>query len=377
MPCKEDELSFLEKLLQSSLRPQLEEYLKRRTLSGPLVVEFDPTTVCNFDCPECISIELLNNGAITLERAFELLTEFQGCGVKGIIFIGGGEPLVHSGIAGMLVHASNLGMSVGLTTNGSLIHRYKEVIAEYVNWTRISIDAATPETFAIFRPSSIKCSFFKVLSNAANLAKSKRGKMGYSFLMIERARSDGTIVTNCHEILAAAMLAREIGFDYFEFKPMVDKFHHLTPFSDKAKRLMVGQLQGLQDLNSETFRIIYPKSVDHLLKSRLLDQPKDYTRCPSIELRTVVTPNGIYPCPYKRGCQKYALGKPSTKFDDLWPSEERRLRADRINPSLDCRFYCIRHEMNVFLNTLSQSLKEGVDLLKYMVCPDVSYDFFI
>ena len=76
------------------------------------------------------------------------------------------------------MHTYNLGMSIGLTTNGYLIDRHLETIALTVNWTRVSIDAATQKTFNIFRPSRTKCAFNKVISNIGSLAKIKKGKFG-------------------------------------------------------------------------------------------------------------------------------------------------------------------------------------------------------
>ncbi len=372
-----DELDFIHKLLQPEVRPRIEEIINKRTSKGPLIVEFDPTTACNFTCPECISEDLLNKGQIQPERTLELITEFYNAGVKGIIFIGGGEPLAHTGMPQPIIHAYKLGISVGLTTNGSLIHRHLEAIARYVSWTRVSVDAATQTTFSLFRPSSVTNSFTKVISNMENLAKIKKGQLGFSFLLMERIEDGGSIITNCHEILKAANLARDIGCDYFEFKPMVDKHHHLVPFSQNTRDLLAEQLRELKRLSTDGFHINYPKSIEYLLISPSSDQPKKYISCPVTELRTVVTPHGIYPCPYKRGIKENLIGSPNEKFDDFWLSEERQKRMIKINPSIDCQFYCIRHDTNLLLNTLSESYSEGVNLLPYLIQTEVANDIFI
>lgn len=373
---RRDELDFVSKLLQPTVRPLIEELIKRGTTKGPFIIEFDPTTACNFSCPECISMGLLNKGQINPDRVIEILNEFSMAGVKGIIFIGGGEPLAHSAMPQPIIHAYKLGMAIGLTTNGSLVDRYIDTIAECVKWTRFSVDAGTERTFDTFRPSNIRNSFNKVISNIELLAKVKKGKIGYSFLLLERIERD-QVLTNCHELLEAAKLAKGIGCDYFEFKPSVDMHHHLIPLSRNTKTLLMQQLKLLSRLETKKFRIIYPKSITHLLTSCSPDQPKSYTSCPSIELRTVVTPKGIYPCPYKRGYEKNLIGSPDKKFDDYWPSRERIDKAKQVNPMVDCPFYCIRHEMNVFLNNLSTAYIEGVDILKYLMEIQVEDDLFI
>ncbi|KKP31428.1 MAG: Radical SAM domain protein [Candidatus Woesebacteria bacterium GW2011_GWC2_31_9] len=114
-------LNFTHKMLQPNLLPRVEEYIEKRQTSGPLVVELDPTTACNFSCPECINANLLNKGGIEDERLTGLIDEFHDTDVKGIIFIGGGEPLTHKSMPEPIIKAYELGISVGLTTNGSLM----------------------------------------------------------------------------------------------------------------------------------------------------------------------------------------------------------------------------------------------------------------
>ncbi|HEY9584965.1 MAG TPA: radical SAM protein [Candidatus Paceibacterota bacterium] len=369
-------LDFIAKLLQPSLRDWVENYVHHRSTLGPLIVEFDPTTACNMSCPECISGLLLNQGQIALERALALIDEFHRCGVRGIIFIGGGEPLAYKGMPVPILRCREHGIAVGLTTNGTLIRRYIPVLAECVSWTRFSVDAATQETFSIFRQSNIPESFKRVTNNISALANAKRGLMGYSFLLIERLGSGGDSVTNTHEMLKAAQLARELGCDYFEVKPAVDMHHNLIPFSSSIRESLAEQWSQMKYLNVDTFRVIAPRSFSQLLTGTSPNQPKNYTRCPSLEMRTLVTPKGIYPCPYNRGREETKLGDIDVPFDSFWSSEQRSRRVADINPSTDCPFFCVRHEMNLLLLTLAQAYDGGVNLLPYMVYTETD-DVFV
>jgi sulfatase maturation enzyme AslB (radical SAM superfamily) len=369
-------LKHTNKLLQADARPRLKEYVELRKTSGPLVVELDPTSACNFRCPECINSELLNKGQIEADRLHKLLKEFQQAGVKGVIFIGGGEPLAHTSMPEPIVTAHSLGISIGLTTNGSLINRYKDEIAECVSWTRVSVDAANEKTFSKLRPSSLRNSFNQVIGNMKELAKSKKGSLGYSFLIMERAIEDGSTETNCNELVDAANLAKEIGCDYFEFKPMVDPHHNLVPFSSLVKESLIEQIPHLKSLDSDNFKVVFPDSVKHLLSSISPNQQKNYKSCPVLELRTLVTPQGIYACPYKRGMEEFRIGDLSKPFDEYWKSEQRSNKSFSVNPSKNCNFFCIRHEANILLNTLAGSYDKGVDLLSNI--PSVnSKDIFI
>jgi len=358
-----NELNFIDKVLNSEVRPKINEFITTGKTNGPIVVEFDPTSNCNFSCPECISQELLNNGQLSSERIVELIHEFHKAGVKGVIFIGGGEPLAHSSMPKPIVLVRELGMAVGLTTNGSLIGRYKDEIAEHVSWTRVSLDAGTEATHSLFRPSKIKNAFSKIVSSMADLAKIKTGILGYSFLIFQR--NNTKTETNCAELFLAGELARDIGCDYFEFKPAVNSKHHLIPISPVLRGLLLDQMEKLSTLNSKNFRVIYPQSITHLLNQESADQPKNYNSCPSLELRTVVTPSGIYPCPYKRGI--LTIGDVSKNFNDFWESKERINIIKKINPSRDCPFHCIRHETNLLLNTLSAAYRDGINLFEHLI----------
>ncbi len=359
-------LDFVAKLFQPSVKSWLDTFLSGQS-QGPFVIEFDPTTACNMTCPECISGTLLNQGQIDLARTLALIDEFKRIGVRGVIFIGGGEPLAHKGMPLPIRRCHNNGMSVGLTTNGTLIGRYLDDLAECVAWTRVSIDAGSQEMFSRFRPSRIKDSFRVVTDNMAMLAKRKSGLLGYSFLVMERHERNGATLSNVGEIAQAARIAREIGCDYFEVKPAVDMHHNLVPFSDDVQSRMREQMHRMEGLATNSFRILAPDSISHLLEADSHHQPKDYTACPSLEVRTVVTPKGVYACPYKRGISEGKLGEISNiPFGAYWHSDERKARSRTINPSTDCPFFCVRHEFNRTLLALAQARTGGVDLLPYM-----------
>lgn len=370
-------LNFTHKILQPNLLPRVEEYIEKRQTSGPLVVELDPTTACNFSCPECINANLLNKGGIEDERLTGLIDEFHDTGVKGIIFIGGGEPLAHKSMPEPIIKAYELGISVGLTTNGSLMNRYTNEIAECVQWTRVSMDAGTQETYSKFRPSHILNSFSKTTANIETLAKVKKGILGYSFLLIERNLPNARPETNVQELFVAAKLARDLGCDYFEYKPAVDAHHNLIPLSINTKSEIVRQTPLLEALNTNEFQVISPKSTDYLLTNKFPNQPKDYQTCPSVELRTVVTPKGIYPCPYKRGHENEKIGSIEINFKDYWNSTARVEKAKSINPKKSCPFYCIRHESNLLLHLLANGHEQGINLLPYMIRTPQTNDVFI
>jgi hypothetical protein len=91
----------------------------------------------------------------------------------------------------------------------------------------------------------------------------------------------------------------------------------------------------------------------------------------------VVTPKGIYPCPYKRGYEQTLLGMTDLNFDEYWVSKERMQKARQIDPSVDCSFHCIRHEMNLFLIEQMRTHDNGQAQLSRLAQVEVNDDLFI
>ncbi|MES2937892.1 MAG: radical SAM protein [Pseudomonadota bacterium] len=356
---------YLGKLFRQGGRDALRD-LVAGNARAPLVVDFDPTTACNFSCPECISADLLNKDKIPSERIDELMREFAAAGVQGIVFIGGGEPLAHACMPKPIRQAYELGMSVGLTTNGSLIPRHLGTLAECCHWTRVSMDAGSEKTFLIFRPNKIKNSFNLIVKGMEDLAKAKQGALGYSFVLMNRLEG-GKLLSNASEVYEAARLAKSIGCDYFELKPMLDMHHSLIPFAGRTADVVREELEKATSLCGDGFDVVTTASIFHMERNTSTSQVKTYHTCPTMELRTTVTPSGIYPCAYHRGREDLKLGTVyDGPFNVFWISDERREAAAKVDPTEHCSFYCARHRMNQVVLSLADLKREGIDLLSYI-----------
>ena len=365
---------YLTKLFGTRVREGLNAFVEDR-LENPLIVDFDPTTACNFSCPECISADLLNKEKIPGDRIRELMAEFARAGVKGIIFIGGGEPLAHSCMPEPIRLAHDYGIAVGLTTNGSLIDRHMDALASCVSWTRVSMDAGSEPVFLTFRPNKIKNSFNKIIDAMGRLAKRKQGTLGYSFLIMQRQVGD-SFVTNAGDLYQAAKIAKDIGCDYFEFKPMFNMQHELLAFQQQVSEIIEEQGALCRALADDNFRVVSTYSLG-LVQEERLSQPKSYHTCPTMALRTLVTPSGIYPCAYLRGRQDKLLGTVNDgPFDVFWKSEARHDAMKKTDPNVNCTFYCARHKVNLVSHALRDLHTQGVDLLPHLKSENLQDVFF-
>lgn len=321
--------------------------------TAPLVVEFDTTEVCNLACPGCISEDLVSNQtSFSNKRLMELAEEMYMAGVKAVILIGGGEPLAHPKVGDFIEYLGKHDVKVGITTNGCFIDRYFDVIAEYSSWTRVSMDAATEKTFGKLRPAKSKQNeFAHIIDNMRQLSRLKQGELGFSYLI--RTEKDGFgIESNISEIYEAAVLARDIGCDYFEIKPSYSYSggmpHALVEHNSKDMEQASDLIKRLSDLESDSFRIVKAINLADSLNGVRQHQIKMYHRCPMAELRTLVTPSGVYVCPYWRGKVAFNLGDAKeNSFLDIWNSSKRQDVVAYTDPHTVCKFHCLRHQSNL------------------------------
>lgn len=369
MNSRHNPLDLVSKLYQRSIWDDVLTVSNNGRLRRPLVVELDPTSFCDLACPECISGTLLNENRFTEQRLAEIAREAVSLGVRAVILIGGGEPLLHSGTRDVIRILGEGGVSVGVTTNGTLIHRHLDVLAEYAAWTRVSVDAGTPGLYSRFRPGrSGKNLFDTVINNMRLLASRKRGKLGFSYLLLARRGRDGEVSEhNFDDILTAGLLARDVGCDYFEVKPSYDLRHHLINQPKSLLDILEARLSALSKITDDNFSVISPKNLDVIVRQEPTVERKSYDRCGVAELRTLLTSKGAYVCPYHRGDESRRFGDPtSTSLHDLWNSELREKVTANTRPSDDCRFHCIRHRSNEELihigNESPRPVREDYDL---------------
>ncbi|MBO6657736.1 MAG: radical SAM protein [Pseudomonadales bacterium] len=360
-----NEIKLTNKLQQKSIVKHISTIDWKAGSEAPIVVEFDPTTACNLHCPDCISGDLLNQGAFERERIRDLTREMVDAGVKAVILIGGGEPLSHPEVGWIIEYLGRHGVKIGITTNGILINRYMDQIAEYVDWCRISMDAGTAETFQKIRPhASGKSKFDLICDNMRELGKRKKGRMGYSFMIYSEGQyasydpntiiSDAeTYYSNAHEIAEAAQVAKTLGCDYFEVKPMYDVNHYAIAQAKPYIDLIRDQVEAAKALATEDFRVLQAVKLQATLAGERTIEEKSYTRCAVSELRTLVTPSGTYVCPYFRGKPDKELGSlHNQSFKEMWAGEQRASVMEKLNPSQDCRMHCIRHDSNLILEDM-------------------------
>jgi MoaA/NifB/PqqE/SkfB family radical SAM enzyme len=385
MPPNKRLLDIKEKLNQKTVQQFVRDIDWQTSSVAPFVVELDPTTNCNLACPECISGQLLNQAHLESTRIKALIHELIAAGVKGVILIGGGEPMMHPDIGWIIQALGEAGIHIGITTNGLYLKKYQDIASVYAKWVRVSVDAGSSETFRKLRPSRYGKSLFDtVIDNMRAFARTKQGQLGYSFMVYSHGdhgfknisitgnAKNIDLPTNAHEIFQAAQQAREIGCDYFEVKPMYDMQHFAVMPQKWIAEIVMAQLEQAKQLETASFKVVEAVKLRAALDGVSNLEPKNYSRCAVAQLRTLITPSGVYVCPYFRGVTHKKLGDiRDTSFSEMWRGSQRARVMAQLDPSRDCPMHCIRHESNL---ALEQAIREGFDFSSGTVD---DYDFFI
>jgi len=179
----------------------------------PVTLELHPTNRCNFNCPWCVdSVRRAGKEDLSLDVIKSVLTGFRNLGGLGVVWEGGGEPTVSSHFVDGIVFAKSIGLASGVTTNGSALYKpdVADAIVDCADWCRVSFDAWDIDSHSVSKGVSRKMSE-RVVDGMRSISK-RFGNLGFSFVMCD---------DNYKFIGDAAVLARDLGCKYIQFKPML------------------------------------------------------------------------------------------------------------------------------------------------------------
>lgn len=105
----------------------------------PLHVQINPTNRCPLNCSFCSCSARDKEKEISWPVLCEMLYRFKRLGAQAVTITGGGDPLAYPAINEMLDFCDELGLKIGLVTNGLLFGRVNLASLAKVTWCRVSI----------------------------------------------------------------------------------------------------------------------------------------------------------------------------------------------------------------------------------------------
>lgn len=387
--------NFINKLLQPHMFDNLLAYVNWRIEAnkgnhipppdfGPVSINIDITTACNHYCHHCIDLDLLNNGRkLSLQCIRTLVDNLVDRGLKSVIVIGGGEPTVHPQFSDIVAYLKSKNLRIGIVSNGVRPQELEKVapLLEEKDWMRLSLDAATDESFAVIHNSKSPKKLSEVMREIKRIReKWSHFQMGYSFLALcEHFRGNNTnLLNNLREIPMAAKLAQEHGFTYLSVKPFInpEATRETEPDCHYVRDLKESVAVAKQYENVN-FKVLESFNLFALFENhndRLRIQPKV---CHSNFFRVVVTPDGIFSCPVWRGFEMVQMTPHDQDFSADYGEYFNKNRARVVNQfdaSKGCSHVtCIYNDLNWFIEDLInnpekvKTLKMGVDFQDYFL----------
>lgn len=360
-----ERFDLLQKLNQKSVIERV-KCIHNGLISEPIVIDFDCSTRCNLECYFCISKDIVECNAFSYDELIMWSQVMKEMNVKAVILTGGGEPLTNPYIDDFILSLkNNSAMQIGLVTNGTLINQHDSL--EECSWMRVSLDAGFAQTFEMMKGKKF---FDSIINNLANF-NSRKGKCetGVSFLISHDADKG---ISNIEEIYTAASLSKEIKCNYFELKLQFDMQHFDIDFDQEKINEIKQQVIKTLKLQDEKFHVYLNHNISTLFLDKKRENERDLKLCHICNLRTVISPNGLYVCSYHRGNKRFKYGESvPEKFKEYWNSNERQELIRSIVFSEDCAFNCARKQSNSRIQSVLNELNEGIFCEKEMEDTDL------
>jgi sulfatase maturation enzyme AslB (radical SAM superfamily) len=286
-------------LRNSALSPDQRENLKRLALhikNKDSVLDAVPFQIaiileglgCNIECNYCAHVLNTKFYAANysdrikdMKRHSERLIESLGDIAKFVytISFGGSEPLIYSEFDRMcdfLLDYPEVKFSVG--TNGLLINekRAQRIMKQNFTWVRISVDAATKETYQLIRKKGKWGDLMAVVNRLIYLRRKNRKrfpKIQLSFLITN---------DNYREIVEFAHLAHRLRCDGVHYKMLIrdevpfQQKRHIAEYKEFGDRLISMDPLMHEDICSDILE--RREEVDSLTKRYKLNMPRDSVR---------------------------------------------------------------------------------------------------
>jgi sulfatase maturation enzyme AslB (radical SAM superfamily) len=379
---------FTAKLRQPSLAGQLEAYVEwRRALESarhrgepdpappglaPVSINLDLTTACNYRCTHCIDWDMLNTRHKYREEELRSsLRLMQQRGLRSVILIGGGEPTLYPRFADFVAYLKDLGLQVAVVSNGSRGRVLLDAVPplDERDWIRLSLDAGSNELFVkMHRPADPAIDLDAICAWVPRIKRANpRVRVGFSYIITwgGASRDGNEILENVHEIEMAAERARDSGFDYIAYKPVLERQPDGAEVMDPDKartdlEAMVARIRGA----IERARSLAGGELDvyESINLRMLESGswREFTRqprtCHMQALRQVLSPLGLYNCPAHRGVAKARIAGADAYKDEAAAQRTGQdlLRIlDQFDASHECReVTCLYNGVNWWIEKL-------------------------
>ena len=233
--------------------------IKERGDAYPVHMVVGVTDYCNHHCIFCNSDFRTGDNscvnAIDREVLLTFLKEAKSAGLKAVTICGSGEPLIYPEIEDLLYSISEIGLDIGIFSNGARLAKdgIRKAVLDTCTFIRLSINASNEREHETVH--QVKGEFRNIVESVRLLVeeRAESGKklptIGTQFVFYEE---------NYKSIVDATRLWKQVGVDYFEIKPLIEgegSQVNLTVFPATDREAVYAILDEARKYESEDFKV--------------------------------------------------------------------------------------------------------------------------
>lgn len=321
------------------------QQILRGEMPVPRMAMLQPTFRCNHRCVYCLFGEMNEKYRYSMETKLLLrvIDEIADLGVKGLELCGGGEPLIHPGIAKAIRKAVDRGLKFAVLSNFSVGNReLLDLIARNASYVRASIDTFDEGIYHILHRPKGGQGLKEVLKNVERVITTKQREnsemqVGAKILLTTLN------YTNLTELTKRAI---DMGFDSIQFKMARDT--GLEVKSPQTVRNINAEINAIRRVFGEGG---YIKVMGNAMEEGEIEKTGITKQCWLSPCHVAITPTGDVPlcCYYQEHFRNplHIYGNIKEKpLKEIWYSE-RHWEAIRSTSVEECnRYDCKYHLYN-------------------------------
>lgn len=305
--------------------------IRRERPRLPSYIQLEPTTRCNFSCIMCTRRKLNPtrlNKDLTLDDFIAIIKQVSPKKVK---LQGMGEPFLNENLHDILKVGKMMGISFTTTTNGSLLHKYLDLIP-YFDSITVSLDSTDDFRFKQIRTGG---SLDKIVTNLELVVQQKRCRDGKTEIGINSVISH----LNYDEIPKLVKLASRLNLDFISIvevenwkTPLEEDYEEERAFIQKARE----KSREIREL------IMSCRQKYRNVKIYYSSSARRKTTCPWPFLAAFITVDGfVTPCCIRMDPEVINFGNVLEEdFRSIWYSDKyvnfrRSLIRNAFNPICD------------------------------------------
>jgi sulfatase maturation enzyme AslB (radical SAM superfamily) len=301
-------------LSEADVADRLREYATVRHM------EFHPSDVCNLTCCGCTyGHDEPERKPLPLNFPYQAIKEISQMRPRSMVIIGGGEPTLYQSGKYRLqeaieeISATNAGITLALVTNGTC--KAPGDWPDRLSWIRLSLDAATEQTYAAFRGKPL---FTRVIENYLGYLDHAVSYVGISFLFAQANIHDYAAVARFIFDLVKAENPHALHKVNIQYRPLRrDPYLYAWPFPQAVTREQIRNairdVRELADSSAEMKRFLkYQTNITAILGGNT-HPCHDFSRCYYSQTFRIVRANGdLRPCFIRVGEPDFSLGNIQT-----------------------------------------------------------------